>query len=277
MPARSAVITIPRVSDKPLIVLANDDGIQARGLQALGERLADLGEILVVAPNRERSATSHAFTLDRPLRVEEVCPGWYSVDGTPVDCVYIALLKMAARRPALLVSGINHGLNLGSDVFYSGTVACAVEATIRGTPSLAMSFEYHRGDRDFRYAADFAHALARAILVEGLPSGTLLNVNVPAGRPRGYRWTRLGRRLYRDQVDERADLRGRNYYWIGGPPEDSHYKQEPPGSDSHAVGHEIVSVTPLDLDLTSHGLLAKLPGWTVEGFEAVVEEEEPRA
>ena len=260
---------------KPLILLANDDGVQARGLHVLAERLGDLGEIMVVAPDRERSATSHAFTMDRPLRVEELRPGWFSVDGNPVDCVYLGVLKLAPRRPALLVSGINHGFNLGADVFYSGTVACAVEAAIRGVPAMAMSYDYHRGDRDFTNAATFAHALGRAILAEGLPQGTLLNVNVPAGRVRGYRWTRLGRRVYRDQVEERDDLRGRRYYWLGGPPLDNG-KEEPAGSDCHAVSSGVVSVTPLDLDLTARRLLEQLPGWHLEGFESVVAEEEPQ-
>ena len=261
---------------RPLILLANDDGVNARGLAALAERLSDLGEVMVVAPDRERSATSHAFTMDRPLRVEEVRPGWFSVDGTPVDCVYLGLLRLVPRKPALVVSGINHGYNLGADVFYSGTVACAVEASIRDTPSLAMSFDYHRGGAVFEHAADFAHALARAALAEGLPPRTLLNVNVPSGTPRGYRWTSLGRRAYHDRVDQRDDLRGKRYYWLGGPPIDDE-KSAPPGSDCHAVGNGIVSITPLDLDLTSHGLLTQLPGWTVDGFERVVELEEPRA
>jgi len=262
---------------RPLILLSNDDGIHARGLRALAEGLADLGDLIVAAPNRERSAASHAFTMDRPLRVEEVRPGWFSVDGTPVDCVYIAMLKLAPRPPALLVSGINHGLNLGADVFYSGTVACAVEASIRGAPSMAMSYDYHStgpGEPDFRGAAAFAHALARAILVEGLPRGTLLNVNVPRGQPRGYRWTRLGQRIYRDTVEERADLRGRTYYWIGGPPAD--HSDPAPGSDCHSVATGVVSVTPLELDLTASGLLEHLPGWRLDGFEAVVEQEEPQ-
>ena len=257
---------------KPLILLANDDGVQARGLHALAEAMADLGEVLVVAPNRERSATSHAFTMDRPLRLEELRPGWYSLDGTPVDCVYVGMLRLAPRRPTLVVAGINHGLNLGSDVFYSGTVACAVEAAIRGTPSMAVSLESGPGV-DFAPAARFAHALARAILVEGLPENTLLNVNVPPGVPAGYAWTRLGRRVYRDQVDERADLRGRRYYWIGGPPEE---RTDEPGSDCHAVRERVVSVTPLDLDLTHRPLLARLPSWTLDGFETVLGREAAR-
>src|SRR5262249_46779916 len=223
----------------------NDDGVEARGLGALAEALADLGEILVVAPSREQSAMSHAISLDRPLRKREVQAGWYAIDGTPVDCVYLGLLHLAPREVALVASGINHGLNLGADVFYSGTVAAAVEGAIRGVPAFAISLEAH--EREFAQAARFAHALGRAILEKGLPPQTLLNVNVPPGQPRGYRWTRLGKRIYRDQVEERQDLRGRTYYWIGGP--DAGYR-DVVGSDCHAVRDGVASVTPLDLDLT---------------------------
>lgn len=243
------------------------------GLRALADRLADLGELYVVAPDRERSATGHAFTLDRPLRCEEVEPRWFMVDGTPADCVYLGVLKICPRRPDLVVSGINHGLNLGSDVFYSGTVAGAVEAALRDVPAIAMSLEWKRGThaagQPFAAAAQFAHALGRAVLATGLPSGTLLNVNVPeTTRGRGYRWTRLGKRVYRDQVDERADLRGRRYYWIGGP---ATGYGDVAGSDCHAVRDGVVSVTPLGLDLTHAGLLERLPAWNLDGFDREVE------
>jgi 5'-nucleotidase len=258
---------------RPLILIANDDGIRSTGIHALARRLADLGDIVVVAPDRERSATSHAFTLDRPLRCEEIEPGWFMVDGTPADCVYLGLLKICARKPDLVVSGINHGFNLGSDVFYSGTVAGAVEAALRDVPAIAMSLEWKRGmhktEEPFEIAARFGHALAHAVLAAGLPTGTLLNVNIPSEpKPRGYRWTRLGKRLYRDQVDERADLRGRRYYWIGGP---ATGYGDVPGSDCHAMRDGVVSVTPLDLDLTHAGLLERLPEWSLEGFDRVVE------
>lgn len=254
-------------------MLANDDGIRSAGLRALAQRLADLGDLYVVAPDRERSATSHAFTLDRPLRCEEIEERWFMVDGTPADCVYLGLLKICPRKPDLVISGINHGFNLGSDIFYSGTVAGAVEAALRDVPAIAMSLEWKRGmhkvEQPFVAAAEFARALGRAVLAEGLPAGTLLNVNVPSEpAPRGYRWTRLGKRLYRDQVDERADLRGRRYYWIGGPPNGY---GDVPGSDCHAVRDGVVSVTPLDLDLTHADLLARLPEWNVEGFDRVIE------
>jgi 5'-nucleotidase len=264
----------PDVSARPTILVANDDGIRSNGIQALARRLEDLGEVIVVAPDRERSAQSHAFTLDRPLRCEEIEPRRFMVDGTPADCVYIGLYKLCPTKPSLVVSGINHGYNLGSDVFYSGTVAGAVEAALRDVPAMAVSLEWSRTMREdieaFRTAADFVHALARATLAEGLPSGTLLNVNVPQQpKPRGYAWTRLGKRVYRDQVDERKDLRGRQYYWIGGPPE-REGATDVPGSDLVAVARGLVSVSPLGLDLTHHDLLGKLPGWHIEGFEAVV-------
>jgi 5'-nucleotidase len=241
----------------------------------LAARLADLGEVVVVAPDRERSAQSHAFTLDRPLRCEEVAPNRFSVDGTPADCVYLGVLKLCPRKPSLVVSGINHGFNLGSDVFYSGTVAGAVEAALRNVPAMAVSLEFSRGMRHeasrFDKAAQFAHALAHAILAEGLPPNTLLNVNVPhSPTPKAVQWTRLGKRVYRDRVDERTDLRGRRYYWLGGPAEGW---GDVEGSDCHAVRDGFVAVTPLDLDLTHSGLLERLPGWRLPSFETVIEKD----
>jgi 5'-nucleotidase len=263
------------MSSAPLILVSNDDGIYAAGISALVEALSDLGEVMVVAPAREQSAMSHAISLDRPLRKREIRPGWYAIDGTPVDCVYLGVLHLAPRPPDLVVSGINHGYNLGADVFYSGTVAAAVEAAIRGFPSFAMSLgagdrSKSPADRDFSAGAKFAHALGRAVLQKGLPRNTLLNVNIPPDKLAGYRWTRLGRRIYRDQVDERQDLRGNHYYWIGGPEVGL---DDIPGSDCHAVRAGLASVTPLDLDMTHGHLLEQLPGWEVRGFEAVLEEE----
>jgi 5'-nucleotidase len=267
------MITMSDVSEPPVLLLTNDDGIHATGLRVLAAQLADLGEVIVVAPDRERSAASHALTLNGPLRVDELSPGWFAVDGTPADCVYVSVRKICPRRPALVVSGINHGNNLGSDVFYSGTVAGAVEGALRDVPAMAISLEWSRGMRHrpdlFEPAARFAHALGRAMLSEKLPKGAMLNVNVPqAEPPRGYRFTFLGKRLYRDQVDERRDPRGRRYYWIGGPPLEG---GDIEGSDGHAVRHGLVSVTPLDLDLTHKELLETLPAWHVEGFAAIVD------
>jgi 5'-nucleotidase len=247
----------------PLILVTNDDGIQATGLRRLAARLAEVGEVHVVAPDRERSGASHAISLDQPLRVTEVQPRWHAVSGTPVDCVYLGVLHMVPRRPDLVISGVNHGANLGSDVFYSGTVAAAIEGVIRGIPSCAISRDWDAAP-DFGPAADFAAALCRAILDEGLPAHTLLNVNVPKVEPRGYAWTRLGRRTYREHVEERVDLRGRSYYWIGGPVEPG--ATDMPGTDCATVQGGIISVTPLDLDLTSRDARHVLPRARIGGF-----------
>jgi 5'-nucleotidase len=221
--------------------------------------------VVVAAPDRERSATSHSISLDRPLRVDELRPGVFSIDGTPVDCVYLALLHLLPRKPDLCVSGINNGFNLGSDVFYSGTVAAALEAALREVPAMAVSLE-RRHPQDFKHAASFVRALVASVLSRGpeaLPAGTLLNVNMPAGPFTGYHVTRLGRRVYRDQVVVREDLRGRSYYWIGGPEEEG---TDLPGSDCTAVRVAHASVTPLGLDLTHTHLLEELGTWEIGGF-----------
>ena len=258
---------------RPKILLTNDDGVRADGLGMLASRLADLGEVWVVAPDRERSATGHAFTLHEPLRAAPVAPRWFAVSGTPADCVYLGVLELC-RDASLVVSGINHGYNLGADVFYSGTVAGAVEAALRGVPAIAVSAGNGPGGFDFAAAAHLAHALAHAVLSEGLPPQTLLNVNLPpqgapslsGGPTRGYTWTRLGRRVYRDHVDSRTDPRGNTYYWIGGAAAPG---ADEPGTDLHAVHGGVSSVTPLGLDLTHGELLRRLPAWRLAGFEAI--------
>jgi 5'-nucleotidase len=256
---------------RPLILLSNDDGIMAAGIRAAEAALAPLGEVVVAAPDRERSATSHSISLDRPLRAEEIRPGAFSVDGTPVDCVYLALLHLVPRRPDLVVSGINHGYNLGSDVFYSGTVAAAVEGALRGVPGIAVSLERRRIP-DFGPASAFLRALAAEALARGpgaIPPGAVLNVNLPSGALAGYEITFLGKRVYRDLVDVRQDLRGRAYYWIGGPEAEA---EDVPGSDTNAVRAGRASVTPLGLDLTNLPLLRVLRGWAVEGFDGHVDQ-----
>jgi len=248
--------------ERPLILVTNDDGVNAPGIRAALAGLRDIGEVVVAAPDRERSAASHSISLDRPLRVDELEAGVYAIDGTPVDCVYLGLLHLVPRRPALVVSGINNGYNLGSDVFYSGTVAGAVEGALRGVPALAVSLERRR-PQDFSHAATF---LAAEIVRRGpqaLPDASLLSVNVPPGPVEGYRVTFLGRRVYRDQVEVRQDLRGRSYYWIGGPEENA---TDLPGSDCSAVREGLVSVTPLGLDLTHARLVGELVDWQVGNF-----------
>jgi 5'-nucleotidase len=254
-------------STAPLILLSNDDGVFAPGLAAVEEALRPLGELVVAAPDRERSATSHSISLDRPLRADEVRAGVFSIDGTPVDCVYLALLHLVGRKPDLVVSGINHGYNLGSDVFYSGTVAAAVEGALRGVPSIAVSLERRR-QSDFAPAAAFVRALVTKVLARGagaVPEGSLLNVNVPSGQMAGYEITFLGKRVYRDLVDVRHDLRGRAYYWIGGPEADV---DDLPGSDTNAVRGGRVSVTPLGLDLTNRSLITEMTQWSIPGWSA---------
>jgi 5'-nucleotidase len=249
---------------KPLILLCNDDGVRAPGLRALAEALDGVGEVIVAAPDRERSATAHAISLDHPLRVEEVQPKVFAIDGTPVDCVYLALHHLVPRKPDLCLSGINPGFNLGSDVFYSGTVGAALEAALRGVPSAALSLE-RMSKPDFSCAASFARDFVEELITLGptaIEPSTFLNVNMPAGPIKGVRVTSMGRRIYRDQVSVRQDLRGRNYYWIGGPEQRG---DDVPGSDCTAVYEGFASVTPIGLDLTHPSMHARLSGVWTEG------------
>jgi 5'-nucleotidase len=247
-------------AERPLILISNDDGIRSAGLRALAESLASVGEVVVVAPDRERSATGHSLTLTRPLRVTEVDPGWYSVDGTPTDCVMLAVMELLPRRPQLVAAGINHGSNIGDDVTYSGTVASAIEATLQGIPAFAISVAGN-GTFDFQVAGPCAHRVAKEVLRRGLPRDTLLNVNVPAvpqDAVRGWKITRQGRRVYSETVIRKIDPRGRTYYWIGG----AAASWEPGGETDHeAVTSGWVSVTPLHLDLTNHRVLADIKEW----------------
>jgi len=244
----------------PLLLVSNDDGIHSPGLAALTDALEDAGEVVVVAPDREQSACSHALTLHRPLRIDEVRPGRYMVDGTPTDCVNLAINGILPRRPALVVSGINKGANLGDDVTYSGTVSAAMEGTLLGVPSIAVSL-IGRGAFAFETAADFARRLTKWVLANALPPDTLLNVNVPqpsADEPvRGVRLTRMGRRRYGDAIVEKTDPRGRKYYWIGG--EELDFIEEE-GTDFHATKEGYISVTPIHLDLTNYRSFDALRG-----------------
>jgi 5'-nucleotidase len=241
----------------PLILVTNDDGIHARGLAALAEALAEIGEVYVVAPDREQSAVGHALTLHRPLRVDRVAERKYAVNGTPSDCVNLAVLGLLPEPPVLVASGVNHGTNLGDDVTYSGTVSAAMEGTLLGVPSMAVSQADPETD-GFDGAATVARAVAMRLLVEGLPAKTLLNVNVPGGELKGIRLTRLGHRVYREKVIREVDPRGRPYYWIGaGPPEWA----DDTGADIAAMHEGFASVTPLHLDLTHHGALGRMTEW----------------
>ncbi len=251
------------------VLLSNDDGVHAAGLRALAAAFSDQDEVWVVAPDREQSASSHAISLHRPLRMTEVQPRWYAVDGTPTDAVYMALcLVMKDTPPDLVVSGINHGPNLGNDVHYSGTVAAAIEGALLGVPALAVSLAAPP-PHDFGPAAGFAAALARQMLREALANGSpapfLLNVNVPPGPLRGYRFARLGRRTYGNDVVEKTDPRGRRYYWIGG--EGGARNEDIPGSDCNVVRDGLAAVTPLQLDPTHDAVLERLRAVVVPGYE----------
>src|SRR6266542_4887828 len=240
-----------------VILVTNDDGVHAAGLYALAAALDDLGDVYVVAPDREQSAVGHALTLHRPLRVTQVGERRFAVNGTPSDCVNLAVLGFLPERPVLVASGINHGSNLGDDVTYSGTVSAAMEGTLLGVPSMAVSQANPDMD-DFGSAVPVARLVAARVLVEGLPAKTLLNINVPRGEVRGIRMTRLGHRVYREKVVQEVDPRGRPYYWIGaGPPE----WQEDEASDIAAVHAGWASVTPLHLDLTHFGALVRMSEW----------------
>lgn len=250
----------------PVILVSNDDGHQAAGIQALAAAMADLGEVWVVAPEAEQSASSHAISIHRPLRIREVRPRWFAVDGTPTDCSYVAINHVLKdRRPRLMVSGINHGPNLADDVTYSGTVAAAMEASLLGVPAVAFSLVAGQ-EFEFKAAARFAGSLAEAALARPLPPSMLLNVNIPAGPVlRGYAVTRLGKHSYGFDVIEKVDPRGRKYYWIGG---NEYQHEDIPGSDCNAVLREgIVSVTPLHLDLTHDDMRREVRGWSLRGFE----------
>src|SRR5262245_7916251 len=215
---------------RPLVLCSNDDGIEAPPLEAIAKRIEAFADVIVVAPERQRSAASHAITLHKPLRLGEVRPGRFSLSGTPVDCVYLGILKLCDRKPAVVVSGINDGYNLGSDVFYSGTVAAAVEGALRGAAGIACSLAPHA--KDLPHAVDFAAKVVHAALAEPMPPGTVLNVNMPGNGSPHYQWTTLGRRLYEDDVSERRDPRGRPYYWVGGGPAGH---EEVEGTDCVAV------------------------------------------
>lgn len=231
---------------RPLVLLSNDDGYGSEGIRILREALLEVVDVVICAPETEQSATSHALTLSRPMRLRNHGDGILSLDGTPADCVYVALhsgQRVLPRRPDLVVSGLNHGANLGTDVFYSGTVAAAREGALRGHRALAVSAAR---DADFRAAAKVSARIALALIEEAPP--LLVNVNFPAGSTWTLRPTRLGSRVYTDTVDYRRDPRGAEYLWLGGPGAD-HARIS--GSDTEAYDEGVIGVTPLLLDLYS--------------------------
>lgn len=250
------------------ILLTNDDGIYAAGIHALLPVLAELGEVSIVAPDRERSATGHGITVHQPLRVEQYCIpdstvcAWM-VDGTPADCVKIAIQALLPVKPDLVVSGINLGSNLGTDVLYSGTVSAAVEGVILGVPSVAVSLTEFK-NADFSCAAQTAKGLIIKMLKNGLPPNTLLNINVPPGQAKdlkGVAVTKLGNRQYENTFERREDPRGRVYYWLGGEIADV---ANDPDSDIKAVEDGYISVSPVHFDLTNYRIMNQLAKWQMD-------------
>jgi 5'-nucleotidase len=234
---------------RPRILVTNDDGVFSEGIERLAAALAPVGEVFTVAPDQERSAAGHSLTLQSPLRAKLIGENRWSVDGTPTDCVNWGVLHlMKDDRPRLIFSGINLGLNLGDDVTYSGTVSAAFEGTLIGIPSVAISQEIESGFT-FDAAAEFAERLARRLLEAPLPSGTLVNINIPAGPAQGVRVARLGKRRYGETVIEKTDPRGRPYFWIGSTIPTGDAEE---GTDISAIADKYISMSPLHLDLTDY-------------------------
>ena len=248
------------------ILITNDDGFDAKGLKALVEALKDIAHLTIVAPTSEKSACGHSLTLTRPLRFVEVDDDFYKLDdGTPSDCVYLALHSLyGEQKPDLLISGINRGANLGEDITYSGTVTAAMEAAISEIPAIAVSLHTlsdHVGERDFAPAAHYARLVAEKVIEKGLPAQTLLSMNVPnisMDEIKGIQVTRQGLRVYLDELVRRVDPHGKPYYWIGG--EFPSYNPMD-GTDSGALDSGYVSVTPIQLDLTDYKLLEQIKNW----------------
>jgi len=242
------------------ILLSNDDGFRAEGLQRLADAIRDLAQIVIVAPDRDRSGASNSLTLDAPLRVGQAGDGVYYVNGTPTDCVHVAITGLLDEEPDMVISGINDGANLGDDVLYSGTVAAAMEGRFLGLPAVAISLAA-AGSGHLESAARVARQLVQQLQVSPLPSSTILNVNVPDlpyDELNGYRATRLGHRHRAEPVVRDEDPKGRPIYWVGpaGPEQDGG-----PGTDFFAIGEGYVSVTPMQIDLTRHAELDAITGW----------------
>ena len=240
------------------ILITNDDGIHSEGIIALAEALKPLGEITIIAPAREMSAVGHALTLSQPLKIWQLGSNRWMVEGTPTDCVHLAVFKLMKKKPELLVSGINNGPNLGDDVTYSGTVSAAMEGALHGIPSFAISLV--SGElSDYTLAGRFARLLSEKILQDGLPKGTFLNVNIPSSPLRGVRFTHQGRRWYKDTVTEEKDPAGEKVYVIKGVDISEGGGK---GSDCDAIEQNYISITPMHLDLTDHRTLKEMASWS---------------
>ncbi|MGI8469595.1 MAG: 5'/3'-nucleotidase SurE [Pyrinomonadaceae bacterium] len=246
-------------AEKIRILVTNDDGIHSEGVAALENSLREIGEVYVVAPESEMSGASHSLTLARPLRIRKIDERHWTVDGTPTDCVTLALNQILPpeERPQICASGINHGANLGDDATYSGTVAGAMEATILGVPGVAFSLVAN-GNYDFTESAKVARQVIARVIEEGLPPGTLLNVNIPKGVPKGFRVTKQGFKNARPVISEHTDPRGKLYYWIG---EERNGFHASDGSDFEAIDEGFISLTPMRSDLTNYAAVETLQNW----------------
>jgi 5'-nucleotidase len=251
------------------ILVSNDDGVDAPGIYALVQELKKIGDVIVVAPDKQQSAVGHAITMNFPLRAKEVKKDGvffgFAVEGTPADSVKLAVKALLKKKPDLVVSGVNHGANTAISIIYSGTVSAATEGTILGIPSIAVSLTTY-GPPDFRYAAKFARKLAQLVLKKGLPEGTLLNVNVPAvpeKEIKGVRVTRQSRAVWNDTFDIRRDPTNKEYYWLTGELEADVDGSE---SDQASVQDDYVSVTPIHYDLTDYKMLDTMKKWNVESL-----------
>lgn len=249
------------------ILVTNDDGVFAKGIQVLTRKLSTIAEVYVAAPDRERSGTGHSITVFDPIKSLEIAMegakhAWV-VGGTPVDCVKLAISRLIEEKVDLVVSGINHGPNLGTDVLYSGTVSAAAEGVIMGSPAVAISLDSHDKDLDFEYCANFAKRVITVAMKQGVEPSTLLNINVPAldlADLKGIRITKLGVRNYDNLFEERRDPRGNTYYWLGGGVMKEEQEED---SDVYAAEQGYISITPIHLDLTNYGLIQKyreMPG-----------------
>lgn len=245
---------------RPLILLSNDDGVDAAGIAALADAASLIGDVYIVAPATEQSGVSSALSLHSPVRILKRGEHRFAITGTPADCVYMALQHILPRKPDLCLSGVNHGANLADDVLYSGTVAAAIEATLSDVPSVSVSLAAYGRGLDYSVAAQIAVEYGQKVLVKGLPRDTLLNINVPRDAtlttPREV--CKLGRRNYLRQVSEQHDPRGRPYFWIGGSEIDF---DDIPSSDCNTIASDRVSITPLQVDMTRHRFLDELRTW----------------
>lgn len=243
-----------------VILISNDDGINSKGIGALIEAVQGLGVIYVFAPDSERSASSHSFSLNKPITFKEIAENVFITDGTPTDCVLFAVRGLMKKKPDIILSGINHGANLGDDITYSGTVAVAIEGTLLGIPSIAFSYVEFEKNPDFTYSKKVARWLSEKVIKIGLPKGILLNVNIPKEFKGRIKITQLGKRIYRDSIIE-SEKDGKKVFTIGGDPP-SWIKEE--GTDFEAIEYGYTSITPIHLNLTDFRMIKKIKCWEDE-------------